>query len=83
MKSEPMLGPVDIYKLESQVDWVICGGESGPGARPMNPDWARDLSISCGLLNIPFFFKQWGGVRKKEAGRLLDGLEYNEYPEAR
>lgn len=61
-------------------DWLICGGESGPGARPMHPDWARGLRDQCSAANVPFFFKQWGGTNKKKAGRLLDGKEWNEYP---
>ena len=112
---------------ERQVDWVICGGETGPGARPMHPDWARSLRDQCKAAGVAFFFKQWGGwvpetqntqaltertartalyvepdgttrpakygargeaatvqrVGKKRAGRLLDGVEYSEYPEVR
>lgn len=62
------------------IHWVITGGESGPGARPMNPDWAKSLRDQCQDLSVPFFFKQWGGVHKKDAGRLLDGREWNEFP---
>lgn len=62
------------------IDWVICGGESGLGARPMNPDWARHVRDQCVAAGVPFFFKQWG---KKAAGRLLDGREWNEMPSAR
>jgi protein gp37 len=69
------------------LDWVICGGESGPGARPMHPDWARGLRDQCVAAGVPFFFKQWGNhdadganVGKKRAGRLLDGREWNEVP---
>lgn len=57
---EPMLGPVNIEEWRTSIHWVVCGGESGPGARPMNPDWVRDLRNQCVELNIPFFFKQWG-----------------------
>jgi protein gp37 len=57
---------------------VICGGESGPKARPMHPDWARSLREQCVAAEIPFFFKQWG---KKAAGRLLDGTEWSQFPE--
>lgn len=63
---------------ESAVDWVIVGGESGPRARPMHPDWVRSLRDQCQQAGVPFFFKQWGG--KKKAGRLLDGEEWNELP---
>ena len=65
----------------ARVDWVIVGGESGRGARLMKPDWARALRDECQAAGVPFFFKQWGGVDKKEAGRLLDGREWNEFPE--
>ena len=127
---EPMLGPVDIRKIgplpksfdweiaKGGLDWVICGGESGPGARPMHPDWPRSIRDQCQAAEVPFFFKQWGewqpyskrlgggiflkpdGIKtcqgdywdgraaamnrvgKKSAGRLLDGREWNERPEA-
>jgi len=116
---EPMLGPVAldafcapsdgyaqrIKVLIDGIDWVICGGESGPSARPMHPDWARSLRDQCQSAGVPFFFKQWGEwypdrkgvydarcaifgdtvthkIGKKAAGRLLDGREWNEYPEA-
>jgi protein gp37 len=65
----------------NKLDWVICGGESGPGARPMDPAWMRDLRDQCVLAGVPFFFKQWGGVNKKKAGRVLDGQTWEEYPE--
>jgi protein gp37 len=114
---EPMLGPVNlklfddydpIGGLRTNIDmihWVICGGETGPGARPMHPDWVRSLRDQCREACVPFFFKQWGEyvesvpsdeesanyhlvtddgtfyrVGKKSAGRLLDGLEWNEVP---
>jgi len=90
---EPALGPVDFNdsrdwltpvltkpKNAARLDWVVCGGESGGGARPMHPDWARSVRDQCVSAGVPFFFKQWGGVRKKKAGRLLDGREWNEYP---
>jgi len=130
---EPMLGPVIAHEYmrgfgrfytDTALDWVICGGESGPGARPMHPDWARDLRDQCQQASVPYFFKQQGAwswdetetsmdiaqiapdgwweagpgycgfgrdhpgsvqvwkVGKKRAGRLLDGREWNEYPEA-
>jgi len=63
------------------LDWVIVGGESGPGARPMDPDWARDIRDQCVAAGVPFFFKQWGGVNKKKTGRILDGRTWDEMPE--
>jgi len=60
---------------------VIVGGESGPGARPMDADWVRDIREQCVDAEVPFFFKQWGGVNKKKAGRMLDGSVYDEMPE--
>lgn len=114
---EPMLAPVDIHdflhpcKVHCSddipaIDWVICGGETGPGARPMHPDWARSLRDQCTAAGVPFFFKKWGEwisigeqavddgnwitigqtmkrVGKKSAGRMLDGREWNEIPEAK
>jgi len=75
---EPMLGRVDVREfLYDENRWVICGGESGPQARPMHPVWARDLRDQCVEAGVPFFFKQWGGLRR---GRMLDGREWNEYP---
>jgi protein gp37 len=62
------------------VDWVIVGGESGPGARPMHPDWARGIRDQCQAAGVPFFFKQWGGVNKKRTGRVLDGRTWDEMP---
>jgi protein gp37 len=62
------------------MDWVIVGGESGPGARPMDPDWVRALRDQCQQTGVPFFFKQWGGVQKKCTGRLLDGRTWDELP---
>ena len=69
------------------IDWVICGGESGPNARPMDPEWARSVRDQCTMLEVPFFFKQWGAWRngitrvgKAAAGRILDGREWNEMP---
>lgn len=64
-----------------KVDWVIAGGESGPGARPCHPDWIRSLRDQCQAAGMAFFFKQWGGVNKKTAGRELDGREWNEFPQ--
>jgi protein gp37 len=76
---EPLLGPLPGLDL-SGIDWVIVGGESGPGARPMDPAWATDLRDQCQQANVPFFFKQWGGVNKKRAGRALEGREWDEMP---
>jgi protein gp37 len=76
---EPMIGPLPNLDL-SGIDWVIVGGESGPGARPLHPDWAREVRTACLEQNVPFFFKQWGGTNKKKAGRLLDGRTWDEMP---
>jgi protein gp37 len=77
---EPLLE--DLGKVDLRgIHWVIVGGESGPGARPMSPEWALSLRDQCQSAGVPFFFKQWGGVRKKEAGRSLDGRTYDEFPE--
>ncbi|MCG8406706.1 MAG: phage Gp37/Gp68 family protein [Phycisphaerales bacterium] len=64
------------------IHWVIVGGESGPGARPMDPDWARSIRDQCVDASVPFFFKQWGGVNKRKAGRILDGRPWDEFPKA-
>jgi len=78
---EPLLGPVpEIREYLGEIDWVIVGGESGPNARPMRPEWVRDIRDACLAKGIPFFFKQWGGINKKKTGRKLDGKEYNEMP---
>jgi protein gp37 len=76
---EPLLGPLGELNL-SGIDWVIVGGESGPRARSIEADWAREIRDQCIEQNVPFFFKQWGGVRKKKNGRILDGVEWNEMP---
>jgi len=101
---EPLLGSVNLVHWLAQIDWVIVGGESGHGARPMHPDWARSLRDQCTAAGVSFLFKQWGEyypnaltdgtkpsvyvdsktlmarVGKKKAGRLLDGIEHNGYP---
>lgn len=64
----------------SDVDWVIVGGESGPGARPVNVDWVMEIRKQCCAQDVPFFFKQWGGVQKKRNGRALDGRTWDEMP---
>ena len=77
---EPLLGPLANLDLEG-IDWVIVGGESGPGARKMEPSWAAGVRDQCQARGVPFFFKQWGGTRKKRAGRLLDGRIWDEMPQ--
>ncbi len=77
---EPLLGPVDRLDL-TDIGWVILGGESGPGARPLHPDWARSVRDQCLAAGVPFWFKQWGGVRRKETGRALDGREWLQRPQ--
>ena len=79
---EPLLGPLHDLDLRS-IDWVIVGGESGPKARPMDADWAKDLRDQCKQAKVPFFFKQWGGKNKKQAGRLLGGRTWDQMPTAR
>lgn len=76
---EPLIGPVGKVDL-SGIHWVIVGGESGPGARPMEREWVVDVRRQCRAAQIPFFFKQWGGVNKKKTGRVLDGRTYDEMP---
>ena len=76
---EPLLGPIGTINLDG-IDWVIVGGESGPGARPMDPAWVIDIRDQCRMAGVPFFFKQWGGVRKKQAGRMLEGKTWDEMP---
>ncbi|WP_338665013.1 phage Gp37/Gp68 family protein [Pararoseomonas sp. SCSIO 73927] len=78
---EPLLGPVWLPDyLGWELKWVICGGESGPGARPMDPAWARSLRDQCAGKAVPFHFKQWGGASAKAGGRLLDGREHLDIP---
>jgi protein gp37 len=76
---EPLLEDVGRIPLRG-IHWVIVGGESGPGARPMRPEWVRSIRAQCRKAKIPFFFKQWGGVQKGKAGRVLDGRTYDEFP---
>lgn len=76
---EPLLGPMPKLDL-SGINWVIAGGESGPGARPMDPSWVRDIRDQSVAAGVPFFFKQWGGRNKKVAGRMLDGRTWDEMP---
>jgi protein gp37 len=76
---EPLLEDLGNLPLQG-ISWVIVGGESGPGARPMKEDWVLSIREQCEAANVPFFFKQWGGVRKKVAGRTLRGRTYDEVP---
>ena len=76
---EPLLGPLPGLILEG-IDWVIVGGESGPGCRPMAPEWVTSIRDQCRRANVPFFFKQWGGSRKKKTGRQLEGRTWDEMP---
>ncbi len=76
---EPLLGPIAKLDL-TDIGWVIVGGESGPGYRPVEADWIRSLRDQCVSAEVPFFFKQWGGLRPKSNGRLLDGREWNGKP---
>lgn len=79
LSCEPLLGPV---KLDlTGIDWVIVGGESGPGYRPMAREWAIDLRDQCRAANVPFFFKQWGGSTPEAGGHLLDGMVQHAFPE--
>jgi protein gp37 len=77
---EPLLASVGTIDLKG-IDWAIVGGESGPRSRPMAEEWAIEIRDQCKKDNVAFFFKQWGGVRPKSGGRLLNGREWNEYPQ--
>lgn len=77
---EPLLGPLSELRLD-KIHWVIVGGESGPRARPIKPEWVRELRDNCIENDVPFFFKQWGGTRKHLNGRLLDGQTWDQYPD--
>jgi protein gp37 len=79
---EPLIGPI-IDPVLTGIDWAIVGGESGPGARPIESSWVEELRDACVEQSVAFFFKQWGGKRKKSAGRKLDGRTWDEYPEQR
>jgi protein gp37 len=76
---EPLLGPLGVLDLAG-IHWVIVGGESGPGFRAIDPDWVREVRDQCLEQSVPFFFKQWGGLRPKSNGRILDGVEWNDLP---
>lgn len=79
---EPLLGPISRLPL-ANIDWVIVGGESGPGAREMRREWVVQIRDRCNARGVPFFFKQWGGVNKKRTGRELEGRTWDEMPENR
>lgn len=79
ISAEPLLSSLDGLNLEG-IDWLIVGGESGPGCRPMKKEWVLDLKNLCEATDTAFFFKQWGGTNKKKAGSLLDGKIYKNYP---
>ncbi len=79
LSCEPLLGPLPSLDL-SGINWVIVGGESGPGARPMAESWVLQIKDKCADQDVPFFFKQWGGVFKKKAGRLLQGRTWDDMP---
>lgn len=79
LSCEPLLGPLPALPLEG-IDWVIVGGESGPKARECREDWVTDVRDQCLESNTPFFFKQWGGTRKKKTGRVLEGRTWDEMP---
>lgn len=81
ISAEPLLGPLDLDLIG--IDWLIAGGESGPGHRPMDERWALDLRDQCASSGIPFFFKQWGGARAKTGGRELEGRTWDELPPMR
>ena len=76
---EPLIGPIPGLDLAG-IHWVIVGGESGHKARPINPDWVRDIRDQCLAASVPFFFKQWGGRTSKSGGRVLDGLYHDDMP---
>jgi len=78
---EPLLTELPNLNL-NDIDWVIVGGESGPKARPIKKEWVIDIKNQCKKANVPFFFKQWGGIRKSTTGRVLEGKTYNEMPRA-
>ena len=80
ISAEPLLAPINLSPFFERLDWVVAGGESGPGYRPMHLDWARSLRDQCNAAEVPFFFKQWGGRTPKAGGRLLDGRTWDQMP---
>jgi protein gp37 len=87
ISAEPLLGPVDLSRWlrdeddAQRLNWVVVGGESGRNARPIDPEWVRHLRDQCGVLGVPFLFKQWGGRSPKANGRELDGRSWDEFPQ--
>jgi protein gp37 len=81
LSMEPLLGPASNINLQG-IDWVIVGGESGPGSRPMKEEWVVGIKEQCIRAKVPFFFKQWGGIHKKKAGRVLQGMTWDQMPQA-
>jgi protein gp37 len=79
ISAEPLLGPLEGLDL-ADIDWLIAGGESGPRHRPVRAEWVRELRDRCTSEGVAFFFKQWGGIRSKTGGRLLDGRTWDETP---
>jgi protein gp37 len=82
LSMEPLLSSISLFPTEG-IDWVVVGGESGVKSRPVNEEWVRDIRDYCVKHKVPYFFKQWGGVRKKAAGRLLDGKVWDQLPRAK
>ena len=82
ISAEPLLGRLEGLDL-TDIDWLIAGGESGRRARPVDPEWIRDLRDRCRDEGVAFFFKQWGGFRSRSGGRTLDGREHSELPGSR
>jgi protein gp37 len=80
LSCEPLLEEINLTPWLSELQWIICGGESGPKHRPFNPEWARILRDQCADANVPYFFKQHGGLHHNSGGHLLDGIEWREYP---
>jgi protein gp37 len=80
LSTEPLLEDLGDINLEG-IHWVIVGGESGTGARPMQKEWVFSIRDQCDRAQVPFFFKQWGGVRKSTVGREIDGQTYDALPE--
>jgi protein gp37 len=80
ISAEPLLGPIPRLPLQ-RIHWVIVGGESGPGARPLREEWITQIRIRCLAQGVPFFFKQWGGVNKKRNGRVLEGRTWDAMPD--
>jgi protein gp37 len=81
LSCEPLIGSLTGLSLE-RIDWVIVGGESGPGARPMEKKWVLEIKRLCEKSAVAFFFKQWGGINKKTTGRVLNGKHWNGFPKA-